>query len=308
MRNDVIQIETTSRCTLKCPACSRTTLAKYSKKPMTHYDVDPDILFNFLDCQAGNKIKILDLCGDYGDSIYYPRLFELIEKFRSKVSFTIRTNGSYQTENFWKKLCSVLGKDDIIIFGIDGLKDTNHLYRVNSDWESIMMAVDIVAASDVKLVWETNVFSFNYNRLEEIKSFAETKGALFTASKTHRFGDKKLIPPQNYVDVESLFRSKYKTVENLTIDPDCVNLYRNTICAQHYFYPCGFIRFPEVYYKTKHYKNREHWSIIGKKLDDMIEINLQSWINDIHKDYSQCDDICKMRCKTNQPMKVTIQP
>ena len=95
-----LQIETTTRCTLKCPACSRTIFSDKLKRPYPHYDLDVDILYKFLNCEQGSKIDQLTLCGDYGDSIYYPALFQLIDKFRDTKSFVIYTNGAYRDSKF----------------------------------------------------------------------------------------------------------------------------------------------------------------------------------------------------------------
>ena len=54
-----LQIETTTRCTLKCPACSRTIFAEKLKKPYPHYDIDPNVLYNFLDCTQGENCVVL---------------------------------------------------------------------------------------------------------------------------------------------------------------------------------------------------------------------------------------------------------
>ena len=74
-----LQIETTTRCTLKCPACSRTWWKETLGKKIPIYDIDPTLVYNFLNCDTGKKIKKLDLRGDWGDSIYYPNLFNFID-------------------------------------------------------------------------------------------------------------------------------------------------------------------------------------------------------------------------------------
>lgn len=296
-----LQIETTTRCTLRCPACSRTIFTDKVNKPYPHYDIDPDIVYSFLDCTLGKQIKTLNLCGDYGDSIYYPRLFEFLEKFKPTKTIRLTTNGSYRNEQFWVELCARLDKDDRIVFSIDGLEDTNHLYRINSDWKSIMTGLDVVSKSGIRLEWETNIFSFNYDKLHTIKEFAESKGARFTAKKTHRFGLDSLKPPETYVDVEALYSPKYNDSRNIVIiEPDCINRQRNLITAQHYYAPCGFMTSPNVYFKTALWKEREKWSIANTTLDQLHEQSLIPWVNGISADMKNAHPICKMKCKQNQ--------
>ena len=50
-----------------------------------------------------------------------------------------------------------------------GLEDDNNQYRKNSDWPSIMLALDIMSKSKAKILWQTIVFSFNHEKLKKIK-------------------------------------------------------------------------------------------------------------------------------------------
>lgn len=302
-----LQVETTTRCTLKCGACSRTIFANKLGRAMPHHDVNVDLLYKFLDCEQGRKIEQLSLCGDYGDSIYYPDLLQLIDKFKPTKSIELITNGSYRDAAFWQSLCQRLDNTDTIIFSIDGLEDTNHLYRVNSDWTSIMLGLDIVARSNVNLIWETNIFSFNYNRLEEMKKFANSRGAKFVAKKTGRFGDPSLEPPKEFIDLDEVYVSSYcDPTQPIEIVPDCVNINRNTISADNYFWPCGFIRNPLVFYKTSLWKNKHDWSIANRTLDDIMSTALPKWVSSITDDMQNCHTICKMKCKRAQSQMVTV--
>lgn len=305
-----LQIETTTRCTLKCPACSRTIFTDKTHRAQPHYDIDADQLYRFLDCSQGKKIDTLSLCGDYGDSIYYPDLFYFLEKFKSDRNIHIVTNGSYRNKEFWRELVSRLDKNDRLIFSIDGLKDTNHLYRVNSDWDSIMLGLDTVVAAGIPVTWESNIFSFNYNQLDKIKQFAESRGAVFRAKKTARFGRDDLIPPDDFINQQEVYKAEYVSNTNhVDIVPDCKNnLRRNTVCAQNYFWPCGYIRSPLVFYKSKLWKNKEQWSTKDKTLDDLMSTVLADWVKNIEDNPVAADIVCKIKCKRNQPEIVEFYP
>jgi MoaA/NifB/PqqE/SkfB family radical SAM enzyme len=300
-----LQIETTTRCTLRCPACSRTIFANQMNRPVPHYDVDPVLVHKFLDCPQGREVKTLSLCGDYGDSIYYPRLFEFVELFKPDKQIVLTTNGSYQTENFWNELAARLNSQDEIRFSIDGLEDTNHLYRVNSDWASIMRGLDIMVRAGMQVVWDLNIFSFNYNRLAEIKQFAESRGAQFVAKKTARFLRPDLEPPVQYIATEELYRPEYSDAgQSIEIEPDCRNLTRNTICSENYFWPCGFIRAPLTFYKSQLWRQKQNWSIKNTTLTQLRETMLQQWVKEIENNPTGADVVCKMKCKRNQSQLV----
>jgi MoaA/NifB/PqqE/SkfB family radical SAM enzyme len=297
-----LHIETTTRCTLFCPACPRTTWSEILKKPVPKNDLDVELLARFLDCPGGKAITKFKLCGDYGDSIYYPKLFHLIEKFRSQVSFQIVTNGSRQTQKFWNKLSSLLTKNDTIIFSIDGLEHTNHLYRINSDWPSIMQGLDIMVKSPANIIWKTIIFDFNYNRLKEIKDFAESKGATFHAEKTHRYGNPQLQPPETFIESNHLFDNKFVT-DQFEIEPRCEKEAK-VITADGYLSPCDWIRNPRTLYKSQLWKQKERWldkvKIENNTYDQAIMV-VRDWENYVRQnsltDAEPVDVLCKMLCR-----------
>jgi MoaA/NifB/PqqE/SkfB family radical SAM enzyme len=302
MEENFLHVELTSRCTLACPACPRTEWHNLLKRPAIKNDLDIDVFEKFLDCDEGQKIQGFKLCGDYGDCIYYPELFEFIKRFRSTKKFAISTNGSFQTEQFWNTLAGLLTDQDTIIFGIDGLEDTNHLYRKNSNWSSIMLAVDIMAKSSVKVKWQTIVFSFNHDQLDTIKSFAESKGAEFFSLRTHRYGDASLIPPNEHVELHYLFKEDYNNNHNIPINPGCKN--EKVITSDGYLLPCDWIRNPGTFYKSQLWKQKSRWvdqlNIKNTTYDQALLV-VDDWANYVRQsslnNLPTVDVLCKMKCR-----------
>lgn len=230
-----LHVEVTNRCILECPACPRTTWKEITKKPVSKSDLSIAAFEKFLDCPAGQEVERLLLCGDYGDCIYYPDLFNFIKKFRHK-KFDLHTNGSRRTTEFWEQLASLLTKEDTIVFGIDGLEDTNHLYRKNSDWASTMNAVDIMVKSPAHVKWQTIVFSFNQDSLNDIKIFAESKGAEFFSMKTHRYGNDLLKPNTVFVETNYEWQESFNDNSIIVIEPQCDS--SKIVTCDGYYLPC----------------------------------------------------------------------
>ena len=298
-----LHIETTTRCTLACPACPRTTWHNITKRPVAKTDLDVDLLEKFLDCEGGKQITRFMLCGDYGDSIYYPDLLKLIRRFRDQVSFQIITNGSRQTEKFWRNLAGVLTENDSVTFSIDGLENTNHLYRINSDWHSIMQGMDIMSQSAASIHWKTIIFNFNYNRLDKIKAFAESKGATFHAEKTHRYGDQLLAPPRQFVEINHLFQDKFVHDTIIEIEPRCEKDAK-VITSDGYLSPCDWLRNPQTFYKSELWKQKERWLEKTKLKDntyDQAILAIRDWENYIRQNSlagsDKVDVLCKMLCR-----------
>jgi MoaA/NifB/PqqE/SkfB family radical SAM enzyme len=266
-------------------------------------DLDVDALEKFLDCESGRKINKFTLGGDYGDSIYYPDLLKLIERFRNQVSFDIVTNGSRQTTKFWQNLSDLLTNKDTVTFSIDGLEHTNHLYRVNSDWASIMQGVDIISQGPAQVHWKTIVFQFNYDSLDKIKKFAESKGATFHAEKTHRYNNPALVPPDDYVELNHLYKEEFTHDQQFEIEPRCEKD-AMAISADGYLHPCDWMRNPGTFYKSQLWKQKDRWlnklKIETTTYDRAITV-VRDWENYVREnslsESGHVEVLCKMMCR-----------
>jgi MoaA/NifB/PqqE/SkfB family radical SAM enzyme len=297
---------------LECPACLRTTWKQITKRPVEKSDLSIDAFEKFIDCDAGHAIETLFLCGDYGDCIYYPDLFNFIKRFRHK-KFDLRTNGSHRTEEFWSKLAELVTKDDKIVFGIDGLEETNHLYRKNAKWSSIMTAIDIMVKSPAQVQWQTIAFSFNQHMLSDIKTFAESKGAKFFALKTHRYGDDSLKPESTLVETNFEWNDTFSNNDPVIIEPRCDEA--KIVTSTGHFLPCDWIRNPKTFYKSDLWKNREEWldnmSIDKINLDQgnaLIEKWKQLVIEKGKTGSPRLDHLCKVLCRQGcvQPNSIEL--
>lgn len=162
-RLEEIHIEPTTRCTLGCSECPRTLFPGY-------YSIkDCDIDLTARMCSNAN---IVLMCGNFGDPIYHPRFHDLVLRIREmnpEVHFSIITNGAFRSIEWWKQTASMLRAGDAVTFSIDGLPSNNHLYRTNSNWNSIETAIKTLrlAAPEIKMIWKLVIFRYNENDIVE---------------------------------------------------------------------------------------------------------------------------------------------
>jgi MoaA/NifB/PqqE/SkfB family radical SAM enzyme len=170
-------IEISSKCTLKCPRCARTEV------PDTLVNTELSLEFfkkNFTPEFIQANVEKITFCGDDGDPIYAHDLIEVIEYIKSvkPVKFVIITNGSYKNTDWWQRLGRMLDQNDHIHFSLDGWDQTsNEQYRVNSNWDSIIQGVTTLrGCSHVYMTWAAIAFSFNQDRLADMKLLAKELG------------------------------------------------------------------------------------------------------------------------------------
>lgn len=210
-----VHIELSSKCTLKCPRCPRTEL-----KPE-----ELNREFSLVDFQRAFPVDVLEqikrilFCGDIGDPIYATEFLSIIKyiKQSSDISIDIVTNGSYKKPSWWEELGSVLTRRDTVVFSVDGWDhDSNNLYRVNSDWDSIIAGIkSLRVSSDCRIKWSSIYFNFNEDRMSEICNLAKELGCdEWQAVKSTKFGGRynvNGVDPLIPVNADNLSSQVYQT-------------------------------------------------------------------------------------------------
>ena len=183
-------IEISSKCTLRCPRCSR------QEVPDGLVNTELDLEFfkrNFTPEFVRANVEKITFCGDDGDPIYAHDLIPVIQYIKSikPVEIVIVTNGSHKKVSWWNDLGQCLGKQDSVHFSIDGYDNaSNNLYRVNSDYDSIVAGLTALrAASQCQIVWAAIAFKFNEHHIDTMKKVAKQLGVdRFQLTKSTKFG------------------------------------------------------------------------------------------------------------------------
>ena len=169
-------IEICSKCTLKCPRCTRQEVPN----GLTNTDLKLDWFKDNFNDEILHECKKITFCGDDGDPIYAKNLIEIISWIRSKnknIQFVIVTNGSYKTTKWWNKLGNILNETDHIHFSLDGWnQESNNQYRINCNWDSIIKGIETLKSSKVYKTWAAIAFKFNEDKLDHMESMAKKLG------------------------------------------------------------------------------------------------------------------------------------
>jgi MoaA/NifB/PqqE/SkfB family radical SAM enzyme len=144
-----------------------------------------------------NNVRRITMCGDVGDPIYCKEYIEICRYIKSvnpQIHIFTITNGSHKKPEWWAKLGSVLNEYDTVNFSVDGYDDaSNNLYRVNSNWDSIIDGIRSLrrANQHVFINWAAIVFKFNQDHLGFITSQARSLGIDgLQLTKSTKFGSK----------------------------------------------------------------------------------------------------------------------
>ena len=135
-----------------------------------------------------SQIERLYMCGNYGDPAMARESLEIMEYCKSvnpRLALELFSNGSIRDEKWWARLARVV---DRARFSVDGLEDTNHLYRRGTQWPVIMRNLKAFIGAGGRAEWDFLVFRHNEHQVEEARALAKELGVYkFNVKKTGRF-------------------------------------------------------------------------------------------------------------------------
>lgn len=169
-----LTLEITSFCNLHCPQCPRYTEEGFlSLEKQDHLN-----FYNFsknFDLKKLPNLKEVKIEGDYGDALMHPELDKFLSFFESIDHILLYTNGSIRNSKWWGAAAKKY-KNLTVVFSIDGLKDTNHIYRINSDWKKIMQNCTSFIKNGGNASWKYIVFKHNQHQIEMANELAKNLG------------------------------------------------------------------------------------------------------------------------------------
>ena len=186
-----VHLEVTERCNASCPQCARNINGGEVNPQLHNAELSLDDVKTILKPAFIKQLKRLYMCGNYGDPISANDTLEIFEYIRShnaKMQLSFHTNASAKTPEWWSKLPAAMGKSHYVVFSVDGLEDTNHLYRQGTVWKKIMENARAFIAAGGRARWDYIVFGHNEHQVEEARALATSMGfEKFNVKKSNRF-------------------------------------------------------------------------------------------------------------------------
>jgi MoaA/NifB/PqqE/SkfB family radical SAM enzyme len=257
-----LHLEVSSLCQAKCPMCARNEHGGLPNPNVIEKNLDIKKFKSIIPSELIAQVTGISLCGNYGDPILNKDLIKIVDyiaKSNPNVDLQVHTNGSARSKSWWKDLAKAMPKNHIVLFGIDGLEDTHHLYRIGTDFNKIIEnAKSFIAAGGIAR-WNFITFKHNEHQLETARQLAKELGFdSFHEKQTSRFiGDPffEVLDSNGNVayKLESPSEKKIafidrKTVENYkeaiascTVSCEVEGTKSLYIDSQGYAWPCCFL-------------------------------------------------------------------
>lgn len=279
----ILDIEPTSYCNAKCPQCMRESRnGDYSFFKQVHLS---DTFFEvFFPKEIVKGLQMATFSGNVGEPAMNKHLPEILRWFRQhnpNIYLEVYTNGSVQSTEWWNELGSIIGDNGNVIFAIDGLEDTNHIYRIDVKWNKLIENAKAYISSGAKATWQFIPFEHNEHQVELAEQMSRNMGFNeFKIKISHRDLlnqpqniSHRVYPPKNPkykhsgtpLDFQHLDATE-KYLDSLDIKCYAVELGNLYISAEGKVFPCC------------------HTASIPL-LDDNLIPEPYSWISSVKKDF-----------------------
>ena len=320
-----LQLEVSNYCNARCPACAREkSITKDDKQHIGINDtyVNLDTFKKWFD--NGDffwSLRLIDFCGNYDEPTTNPDLLDIIEwiytsgKFSCQLQVNIATNGGTRNKDFWTKLGKLSAKYQYhkrrggliqrlnVIFGIDGLEDTNHLYRRNVDWNKLQENFRTYIAAGGRASWQFIYFKHNEHQDDLARQRSIDEGFERIKFRGTKSREHKIVEPGSGKHELSTKKTTKKIVCKALLRPDYFGLDSGLyVTVKGAVLPCcwwgteAHISDLENTYNKKYNFGDIHLGS-GKNFQDILD---SPWYSNLHDTIqTEIFDKCVHHCKQN---------
>jgi MoaA/NifB/PqqE/SkfB family radical SAM enzyme len=183
-----VHLELTTRCNASCPQCPRNLSGGEVNPALPMAELSLEDVRRILPTEFVRRLRKLYACGNYGDPMVAKDTLDVFLHLRGEnpaMELGMFTNGSGRTRAFWEGLAKVVS---YVRFSIDGLEDTNHVYRRGTHWPRILESIEAFVGAGGRAEWDFLVFRHNEHQVDEARALAAKLGfSRFFVKRTSRF-------------------------------------------------------------------------------------------------------------------------
>lgn len=186
-----VHLELTDRCNAACSMCPRNIRGGIENPQLPNTELSLSQIKQIFYPLFLTQLKRILVCGNYGDPTLASDTLDIFRYFLSinpNLEIIMHTNGGARNAKWWKTLASILNNKSRVVFNIDGLEDTNHIYRKNTVWSRIINNAKSFISAGGLADWNFLVFQHNEHQVELARTLSDTIGfKTFQIKKSFRF-------------------------------------------------------------------------------------------------------------------------
>lgn len=171
-----VHLEISTRCNAACPDCPRNFRGVDILDTYPICDMKLDQAKKIFPVAFVQQLNRILINGNHGDFVTATDGLEIVQYFieaNPNIKIEISTNGSARPK-IWEKLGQL--RQVTIDFRLDGLADTHHLYRQNTDFEFILDNAKKFINAGGRAIWAMIEFEHNQHQLDECRALSKELG------------------------------------------------------------------------------------------------------------------------------------
>lgn len=228
-----IHLEITNNCQASCPMCNRNINGGLDNPLIKIRNWTLDEFIRIMNPEVLNQIDGYYFCGNFGDPILNNDLIKMCAWSKTTapdVRISVHTNGGARNTDWWSALAQALPTDHRVVFAIDGLEDTHHLYRVGTTYETVVENAQAFIKAGGKADWVFIKFKHNQHQVSEAEQRSIELGfKSFILKNSSRF----ILEPKVKVvnregDTTHYVEPSTETIMKF-IDKDTINAYKQNV-------------------------------------------------------------------------------
>jgi MoaA/NifB/PqqE/SkfB family radical SAM enzyme len=230
----VLHLEPTTDCNAECPQCQR-TYGTFTSAELSLERVKELFSQEFI-----QQLDKMYMCGNLGDPAAARDTIDIFRYFREvnpKITLGMNTNGGIRSKQWWSDLGKILNRtQDYVIFSIDGLEDTNHIYRRKVLWNRVMENAASFIANGGLAHWDMLVFGHNEHQVDQAQTLAKELGFRWFRAKVSK---RHASHPVEWLQIPKNWQDPI--VKQGPIDCQAIKDSSVYVNAQGQFYPCCWL-------------------------------------------------------------------
>ena len=184
----VLHLEVTDVCQAECPLCARETDPLFNKD--LRHNLTASDMATILGEQFISRLDKMFMCGNYGDPAAGSNTLSIVDYFRqvnNHITVGMNTNGGIQSPSWWTELGQRFDQlNDYVVFSIDGLADTNHIYRKKVNWSKVMNNSAAFIKAGGRAHWDMLVYQHNEHQVDIAEQMARDMGFTWFRAKVSK--------------------------------------------------------------------------------------------------------------------------
>jgi len=197
-----VHLEVTQRCQASCPMCDRNMNGGADNPHIHNVELSLEDCKKIFSPEFIAQLQTMYMCGNLGDPIVAQDTLEIFRYFRNhnpNMWLSMNTNAGARDEAWWEELAQIFGRKGAVIFSVDGLKDTNHIYRQGVNWAKVENSMRSFIKAGGRARWDFLVFQHNEHQVDEAEELANDLGfEKFVKKKSGRFITSNIKPKEEH--------------------------------------------------------------------------------------------------------------